>query len=222
MDLLIVDDHALFRQGLVFLLSELKPDIKFLEAGSTNEALIACNEQGVDLVLLDLHMPGESGLSSFHAIQEKCGCPIVVLSSEDDPQIIRSTIESGAAGFIPKSSTPEVLIAALKLILAGGIYLPTSVLSTVLPVSGKARLAHETDPSEVSGALNNLSPRQLDVLHRAIQGKANKVIARELDLSEGTVKAHMSASYRALGVNNRTEAVYAAAKLGLSSELVES
>jgi DNA-binding NarL/FixJ family response regulator len=123
--------------------------------------------------------------------------------------VVRAAIELGAMGFIPKSSSPEVLMQALRLILAGGVYLPPAVLDGRLaePLPAKP----QAGPAKLPG----ITERQMDVLRCVIQGKPNKVIARELDISEGTVKAHLSAVMQALGVHNRTEAVYAAAKLGL-------
>jgi DNA-binding NarL/FixJ family response regulator len=125
--------------------------------------------------------------------------------------LIKATIDAGAAGFIPKTSTQDILIAALKLILAGGVYIPN------LAMHGRSAAApHRNGASDGSpSAIESLSKRQLEVLARAVQGKPNKVIARELYIAEGTVKAHLSAAFQALGVSNRTEAVYAAAKLRL-------
>ena len=214
MNVLIVDDHVLFRQGLIFLLSELDETLQFHQAGSSAQALDLCEASKMDLVLLDLHLPGEEKLANFDVLKTSSGAPIVVLSSEDNPLVIRHAIETGASGFVPKSATPEVLIAALKLILAGGIYLPPNVLNAA---PNQVEIPAQTEEEGVlGGALKNLSARQLEVLVKAVQGKANKVIARELHLSEGTVKAHLSSSYRALGVSNRTEAVYAAAEMGLN------
>ena len=132
-----------------------------------------------------------------------------MLSGEDDPGVVRAAIERGAMGFIPKSSTPEVLVQALRLVLAHGVSLPPAVL-------GSARAAPATSLG-ASGEvlLPGLTLRQMDVLRCVIRGLPNKIIARELDVSEGTVKAHLTLVLRALGVHNRTEAVYAAAKLGL-------
>jgi len=138
--------------------------------------------------------------------------PVVVLSGEDDPQMIRTTIQHGAMGFIPKASTPEVLVQALKLVLARSVYLPPAALDA----SDESTPLRAADPAGRSDAnLLGITQRQLEVLRCVIQGKTNKVIARELDISDGTVKQHLSDVLLRLGVKNRTEAVYAAAKLGL-------
>jgi DNA-binding NarL/FixJ family response regulator len=207
--ILIVDDHALFRQGLRFLLRDLDAELEIAEAGDCTQA-IALAAEPFNLVLLDLHMPGIAGLQALEAVRQAFeSSRIVVLSGEEDPRQVRKAIEGGAAGFIPKSSKPEVLLSALRLVLSDGVYLPKVALERV-----------DEPPADNAGAAGErlretLSERQLDVLRKAVQGKANKVIARELGISEGTVKAHLSAAFRALGVHNRTEAVYAAARSGL-------
>lgn len=207
---LLIDDHALFRQGLKFLLSDLDPDIHFLEADSCEASLALPAEPKPDLVLLDMNLPGMCGVDALDAVRQAYDASIVVvLSSEDSPGSIRRVIEHGAAGFIPKSSTPPVFIAALRLILAGGTYLPAHAL-------GAQAIDSSGTEQPKRPIVQGLSDRQLEVLLMAIQGKANKVIARELNLAEGTIKAHLSASFRALGVQNRTEAVFAAARLGLT------
>ncbi len=211
---LLIDDHAVFTQGLKFLLSDLDESIEFLEATSCEDALAIEQSRDVDLVLLDFHMPGLHGIDALRAIKERFpSAAIVMLSSEDDPQLIRDSIDNGAYGFIPKSSTAQVLIAALRLILAGGIYLPTHALTDVESRADTATKGDSALPAEVEG----LSDRQRQVLMKVVQGKSNKVVAYEMNISEGTVKAHLSAAFRALGVHNRTEAVFVAAKLGLTN-----
>jgi DNA-binding NarL/FixJ family response regulator len=138
---------------------------------------------------------------------------IVALSSEENPAINRAAIEAGAAGFIPKSSTPNVLIAALKLALAGGVYLPPSVLQSLRGQPAAASSAR-LSPSR-SHISQGVSARFSNCRSR---GKVNKIIARELKISEATVKAHLSACFRALGVSNRTEAVFAAANMNLKGD----
>jgi DNA-binding NarL/FixJ family response regulator len=200
--ILTVDDHALFRRGLQLLLQNLDRDIEMMEFGSVEEAL-AQVVPGVDLILLDFNLPGRQGLEGLAALREAYPSPaIVVLSGEDHGQTVRDAIEAGAAGYIPKSSTPEVLIEAIRLVLAHGVYIPPQALRAS-PVP--ARTAAET----------TLTARQLDVLRLALKGVPNKEIARELDLALGTVKAHLSMAYRSLGVRNRTEAVFAAARQGI-------
>src|SRR5262245_51301261 len=211
MNILLIDDHALFREGLKFLLRSLDAAIDVDEAGDCTKAPEHASKRAYDLVLLDRKMPGVEGLEALAALRDAIpAAPMVVLSGEDNPGVVRAAIERGAMGFIPKSSTPEVLIQALRLVLARGVYLPPTVLD-----SARTPALAESGATAGDMVLPGLTPRQMDVLRCVIQGKSNKIIARELDVSEGTVKAHLSSVFRALDARNRTEAVYAAAKLGL-------
>jgi DNA-binding NarL/FixJ family response regulator len=212
MKLLAIDDHVLFLQGLKFLLTDLQGGLEFIEASTLAAALEIEDKASIDFILLDYHLPDSEGENALGALKEAYeNAVIVVLSGEENPDLIKATIDAGAAGFIPKTSTRGILIAALQLILAGGVYIPN------LAMHGNPAAAPQQNGSseERSSAIESLSKRQLEVLARAVQGKPNKVIARELYIAEGTVKAHLSAAFQALGVANRTEAVYAAAKLRL-------
>ncbi|HSW15447.1 MAG TPA: response regulator transcription factor [Solimonas sp.] len=209
--ILLVDDHELFREGIKLLLANLSDEVSFAEASSCDKALALPADERVDVVLLDFHLPGMHGFEALRALRERYEeAVIVVLSAEENPARIVQAIDEGAAGFIPKSSTHAVMMAALRLVLAGGTYLPPHALCGV---PGSASMPAATPAS--GNALSGLTQRQIETLRLAMQGKANKVIAREMDLSEATVKAHLSASFRALGVRNRTEAVFAAARIGL-------
>ena len=211
MNLLLIDDHALFREGLKFLLRGLDEQLVIDEAESCAAATSRSGPLPYDLVLLDLNLPELHGLEALATIRAAFPqTPVVVLSGEDDPRVIRATIEHGAMGFVPKSSTPEILIQALRLILAHGVYLPLSALD-----SDDARPLPPEACASPDALLRNLTSRQIEVLRCVIQGQPNKLIACHLALSESTIKAHLSAVFRALGAHNRTEAVYAAAKLGL-------
>jgi DNA-binding NarL/FixJ family response regulator len=208
MQVLLVDDHVMFREGITLLLSDFNESLHFTEAGTCEQALTLLNEKPADLILLDLQMPGTQGLSALLQIRASHpDIPLAVLSGNEDPTTIRQAIDAGASGFVPKTSTSEVLVAALMLILAGGVYLPPAALEMVID--------SQDPPSNAQPQASPLSARQTDVLLKAIQGKPNKIIAREMDIAEGTVKAHRSVAFRTLGVHNRTEAVYAAARMGL-------
>lgn len=198
----------MFRQGITLLLSDFDESLHFSEAGTCEQALALLNENSADLILLDLKMPGTEGLTALLQIRaEHPDIPLAVLSGSEEPATIRDAIDAGASGFVPKSSNSEVLVAALKLILAGGVYLPPAALEMI---DESHRLS-----SNSQNLSSPLSARQTDVLLKAIQGKPNKIIAREMSIAEGTVKAHLSVAFRTLGVHNRTEAVFAAARLGL-------
>ena len=216
-NILLVDDHALFRHGLRLLLSDLGDGHAFLEADRVEAALaMAATGTPVDLILLDLNLPGSAGIATLDVV--KTAFPqatVVVLSSEENPALIRDTIERGAAGFVPKASTPPVLISALRLVLSGGIYLPLTALRDLDRADGERSQQLRDTRRDVAA---NLSDRQRQVLMLLVLGKPNKVIAREIGISESTVKLHLSAAFRALGVQNRTEAVYVAAQLGLTAD----
>lgn len=209
MNVLLVDDHELFRSGLKFLLADLVENISFFEASSCAAALELAATSRIDIVLLDLHLPGSTGLDALHQLRARIEeAMIVVISAEEDGELIRKAIDAGAAGYIPKASSHAMMMAALRLVIAGGVYLPAHSLAAKLPAQ---------ESSAEKSRISQLTGRQIETLRVAMQGKANKVIARELNISEATVKAHLSSVFRALGVKNRTEAVFAAAKIGLDS-----
>jgi len=207
MNIIIIDDHSLFRKGVESMLSTLDASTTIKDFDSCDEALNqSSDKESINLVLLDYHLPDSKPHSNIKTIRE--GFPnakIVIISGEEDPETIIKALEIGVAGFIPKASDHKLLIAALELILAGGIYLPQQVLLYQSNVA-------ENGTAYANSPIDNLSERQQQVLFQAIDGKVNKVIARELGLSVGTVKAHLSAAYRALGVSNRTEALFVASK----------
>lgn len=217
MKVLVIDDHKLFISGLRFLLSDLHADLTVFDVNRV-EDIETLPEHTFDLVLLDLRLPGTSGLQALDYTRQKLSdSTVVALSSEEDALLIRRCIENGAAGFIPKSSSPEVLIHALRLILAGGVYLPSLVLGDTTPQPDEAAPAARGAGTPVKSLQPLLSARQKDTLMLAVQGKSNKAIARDLGIAEGTVKLHLSAVFRALNVSNRTEAVFAVAELGIVS-----
>jgi len=221
MKVLMIDDHPLFREGVALLLRPLLGTSEIWEAGSCEDAFALLARLGCpDLILVDLALPGMSGLEGIAPLRDKCpDTPLVALSSSDDRETVLKALDAGAMGFIPKSSTTAVLAGALRLVLARGIYLPPVVLptshpalqSTPLSPVGKAHAeAAGMHPSKLG-----LTERQSDVLYQILQGKPAKTIARDLGLASSTVKAHTSAVLRALNVTTRTQAVIAASRLGL-------
>jgi DNA-binding NarL/FixJ family response regulator len=210
MKVLLIDDHALFRDALSLLITQKLPDLTLLQAGSMAEALqVLQANPDVPLALLDLGLPDSQGLDSLARVHDAAPLvTVVVLSADERRETIIAAIEAGAAGFIPKTAQGSVLDNALRVVLDGGVYVPREALDT----PGAAR---PVGLLPESGATLDLSPRQLDVLRLLIEGKSNKLICRELDLSESTVKTHLGAIFRRLDVNSRTQAVLAAARLGL-------
>ena len=215
MKVLVVDDHPLIREALRQVLRALNKDIDLLEAGSGPEALAAANRNdGIDLILLDLTLPGRDGYEVLRELRERYPAyPVVVLSASDQSEVVMRALDAGAMGFIPKTSSNEVLLGALRLVLSGGVYLPAEVLRhSPAPalVSNSAAAAAGVGYRDLG-----LTERQAQVLALVVQGKPNKIICRELNLAEGTVKIHVTAILKALGVTNRTQAVIAVGRLGL-------
>lgn len=202
--ILIADDHELFLDGLRLVLSDLDDEISVETACNHKDLLTkADGSHEYDIILTDLAMPGLPWHESLRQLKEhNPDTPIVVLSAVTESDNVLQAIDIGASGFIPKTSSNKIIISALHLILSGGLYLPSELLNAQ---SKNLEIA-------VKGPL---TPRQLDVLRLMGQGKPNKIIARELDLSEGTVKLHVTAILKALNVINRTGAVIAGRNLGL-------
>ena len=215
---LVVDDHALIRQGLRPILAQLATEgeaVEVMEASGFAEALdrIAASPD-FDLVILDLRMPDVSGFAALADIEERHpDLPVVIMTGEDDPALVREAFDHGALGFIPKSSPPPVILAALRLVLSGGTYVPPHIMATASAPRAAAP-APLPDPAIAVGRLG-ITPRQSDVLALLLAGKSNKLISRELGLAEGTVKNHVAAVLKALNVDTRVQAVIAAARLGL-------
>jgi len=214
MKILVVDDHPLILEALKQVLRDLDPEIEVLEARDASQALEqAARHPELSLVLLDLTLPEKHGFELLPELRRHTpGLPIVVLSATEDRDTVLRAINDGAMGFIPKTSKTEVLIAALRLVFSGGVYLPPSAFSTHGAMPAEARPAV---PATRSPRDAGLTERQAQVLALLVQGKSNKLICRALDLAEGTVKIHVTAILRALNVANRTEAVVAVSRLGL-------
>ncbi len=203
MRILLVDDHALFRSGMLHLLSEMDAAVEMVEAGSWDEAKAALQGQTYDLIITDLVMPGMKGDEAVSALRENAAeTPIVVVSMIERNAEVRSAIAAGANGFIPKATSPDILLEALRIVMRGGTYLPPSLLNV------DQDLPSENDRQ--NGVVRQLSRRQGQVLNELAQGKSNKEIAYSLGLSEATVKVHIAAIMRALKAQNRTQAVLAA------------
>jgi DNA-binding NarL/FixJ family response regulator len=209
MRILIADDHALFRAGLTHLLAGLSEEVVFIEANSLEQALSQISPIATpDLMLVDLVMSGMGdGPTGIRKIRQLApDMPLVVLSFRNRPDDVRQAIEAGALGYIPKAASPEVMLKALELVLAGGMYLPPDVFGmsdadSVVPRRG--RIAPHP----------RLTGRQRQILGLLSRGSTNKEMARALGLSSGTVKTHVSRIFQRLGVQNRAQAVAAALSL---------
>ena len=212
MNLLLVDDHALFREGLRELLADISPGVSIREAACVEDAIDECKLTNFRMVLLDLGLSTSDGLGTLDAFRVAVPeVPVIVLSGDEDPRHMKSAIDLGAVGFIPKAHTSKLMIAALRFVLAGGIYLPPNLLHEDIELEKPSAAA----AGAVAAAYARLSPRQQEVATLLLQGNSNKVIARRLALSEGTVKAHVSAIFQIIGAKSRVEAVIIAAKSGI-------
>lgn len=212
MKILLADDHDLFRAGLSMVLGELEVDTHLLQADSLTAAIqCARSEPDLDLALLDLNMPAMSGTEGLRQFRDQFpDVPVVIISGSDEISDVQKMLNAGAAGFIHKSTAPPVMLSALRLVLAGGVYVPLNAMRQ------ESAMAAPPVASPGRTWASGLTSRQLEVLRLLALGKPNKLIARELDLSQGTVKIHLSAIFRVLDVNNRTEAVLAAQQLNLN------
>ena len=208
MKILIVDDHPVFREGIVALFKHTVVDGVVLQAASIPEALQVVSESpDLDVLLLDLMMPGTDGLpaiADFTAVRPDL--PVVILSSSEDPKNVHRALALGALGYIPKSASPEALVSAIRLVLAGDLYIPSLILND--PNSGVV-------VESQSNARHGLTERQIEVLQLLAIGLPNKTIAAQLHLSEKTVKVHVTSILRSLNVANRTQAASVGRQAGL-------
>lgn len=208
---LIVDDHSILRAGISVLLKQENPDTVIFEASDGTQALaLADAHPDLDAVLLDLQMPGGDGQSVLEEFGRRFpGLPVVILTSTEDPEEVRRALSGGALGYVPKSASSATLIGALKLVLQGDVYVPPLMLNE-RPSAPPAVPSAETLP--------RLTQRQSEVLRLVQRGISNKLIARELGLSEKTVKVHITSILKALNVTNRTAAIGAVQELLRSRE----
>jgi DNA-binding NarL/FixJ family response regulator len=204
--LVIADDHPLFRGALREAVSGLFERVDIAEAGSFDEVAKLLDRGGdVDLILLDLAMPGVRGFSGLLYLRAQYpSVPVVVVSANDDPGVIRRCMDFGASGFIPKTLGIEAMREAITRVLAGGVWTPPDV---------DLDSGSDAQTSALMARLATLTPQQVRVLMMLSEGLLNKQIAYELSVSEATVKAHVSAILQKLGVESRTQAVIAAAKI---------
>lgn len=230
MKILVVDDHALIRTALRGVLGELDRDVTILEAGDCRKAFdLIERQQDLDFVLLDLSLPGMHGLAALEELRTRHpALPVVVLSSSNDRASVIRALDQGAMGYIPKLSSNEVLISALRLVLSGGIYIPPEILARWEPPpavgqeAATSLAAHGGPHPRALIADLGLSEREAQVLRLLLEGKPNKLICRELDLAESTVKNHITQILKTLNVTSRTQAVIVAARMGLVLERVAS
>lgn len=213
MHVLIADDHRLIVEGVKDKLRELDPAVVVEVAASADELSAWMDPEGdvLDLAIIDIGMPGTHGFDHIEQMRrQRPDVPLIVLSGAESPELIRNLLDLGVLGFIPKAYSSEVMLSAIRLVLAGGVYVPPLLLGKH-DVPGPSAAA--AGGQGQGGLRDLLTERQVDVVRLLSQGKPNKLIARQLGISEGTVKIHLAAIFRALNVRNRVEAVVASRNL---------
>ncbi|WP_244622830.1 response regulator [Microvirga brassicacearum] len=207
--IVIADDHPLFRGALRQAVGSIMPKARVIEANGMEDLnTVLGHERDVDLILLDLTMPGVQGFSGLMTLRaQHPELPVVIVSATEEATVIRRAMEFGAAGFIPKSIDIDSIGGAIEAVLAGDTWTPPDV---------DLDAAEDKETADLVRRLGTLTPQQVRVLTMLSEGLLNKQIAYELSVSEATVKAHVSAILDKLGVDSRTQAVIAAAKIGVT------
>ena len=216
--ILIADDHPLFREAIHNVISDGFPGSEVMETADLDSALALTREHDdLDLILLDLNMPGMHGLNGLINLRNEAPTiPVVIVSAEQDKQVVLQAITYGAVGFITKSSPRSQMTDAIEQILNGNVYLPPDIIRTQKSPMG-CRL-NET-PAFAPELLQALTRKQLLVLERMTKGESNKQIAYTLEIAETTVKAHVSAILRKLNVHNRVQAILSAGDIDFGAYL---
>ncbi|XKE44790.1 response regulator transcription factor [Halomonas organivorans] len=219
--LMVADDHPLFREAIGAAIRTGLPDCRLLETDSLAGALARADEADLDLVLLDLGLPDAEGLAGLERLREaRPELPVVVISAEQQRATILDAIALGAVGYIPKSTPRRALIAALTQVLEGHVYLPPDIMRSPGPAGPRSAGPRSAPAAAETGSpLEALTDKQLQVLAHMVRGDANKVIARDLDIAETTVKTHVSAILRKLGVASRVQAILMADQADLAAQL---
>lgn len=220
--ILIADDHPLFREAITSVIEGSLDEVEILETASLEQALALTRENDdLDLILLDINMPGMHGLNGLIELRNEAPTiPVVMVSAEQDKQIVLQAITYGAVGFITKSSPRRQMTEAIAQILAGNVYLPSDIIRTTASAATGARRRSQAEERQLSPELfSALTRRQLLVLERMAKGESNKQIAYNLSIAETTVKAHVSSILRKLGVHNRVQAILAASDIDFSDYL---
>ncbi len=213
MKILIADDHELFLKGLEFALRDMFDEVEFTLAKNYEEVFKTIEkDKGINLILTDLAMPGATWLEAVEKIHKMApNTPIIILSAVFEPKIVNKTIELGVSGYIHKTSSNNTIKEAIDIVLSGGVYIPSELLTS--EISNIFSL--DINPTSEVPKSKILTNKQMDIINLIAKGLANKQIAYELGLTEGTVKLYITDIFRRLSVYNRTAAVVEASKLGL-------
>lgn len=196
---MIADDHPLFREALTYIVTSVLPNCQIHEATDYSETKQLLAQQSFKLVFLDLNMPDSSGLTDLALIKKMYPqIPIIIVSANEEPEVVRTCLNFNASGYIIKSSNPEEIKSAIKIVLRGDTYVPDSI-----ELNGSKSELNDNTTNRIS----KLTPSQLKILLEIGKGKLNKQIAYDLGISEATVKAHITSVFKKLGINNRTQAL---------------
>ncbi len=216
--ILIADDHPLFREAIHNVIQDGFPGSEILETADLDSALaMTLANDDLDLVLLDLNMPGMHGLNGLINLRNEAPTiPVVIVSAEQDKQVVLQAITYGACGFITKSSPRAQMTDAIEQILNGNVYLPSDIIRSQKTTTRRSQHHEQSIPPEL---LQALTRKQLLVLERMTKGESNKQIAYNLDIAETTVKAHVSAILRKLNVHNRVQAILSAGDIDFTAYL---
>ncbi len=216
MKVLIADDHAMIREGISDTLKQMCPEISIYEADNASSTLnLLTQEQNFSFALIDLFMPGANEFSLLRKLcKDNPELPVIVFSASEDPQNITKSLNLGAVGYIPKNSSKAIMLNAIQLVLAGGIYVPNAIRKK--PQKNKSTPNNEINIEEFKSLISTLTSRQLEILKLVAIGNSNKYIAYELNISENTVKTHVSAILKHLHLHNRTQVGILSAKTGIN------
>lgn len=214
MNVLLIDDHFCAREGVASLLQQFFPELQVFEAESFERGLAIARETGLNLVLLDIQLPGKDGLAGLQELRGEFPCLCVVMfSGLDDRELVFEALRLGAMGFITKTLSRQAFVEALRDVLSGRVYLPASVVRSK-PVQEKANDTAGMRPVTNPAGLG-LTPREFEVLGWLVQGKCNKEIARKLGIEEQTVKNHLRPVFQKFGVVRRAELLVKVFELGV-------
>lgn len=211
MKVLVVDDHALIREALHSVLKQLNREAVIFEASNSQKAMRIVEEHpDISFILLDINLPDRDGFSVLRELRERYATiAIVILSSSDDQDTVKRAFKLGALGFIPKTTEREVILNAIKLVFSGGVYIPSQMLEE----TRSPRLVDDPAGRDSFKGIG-LTDRQIEILALLMKGRSNKVIARTLNMAVPTVKNHITAVLKTLGVASRTEAIIKVGKMG--------
>lgn len=221
LQVLLADDHALFRDGMRYVLQQLSEHVYIICAGDFTETMRLAEENpGIDLALVDLNMPGSDGVASIRIFHHRFpSIPLVVVSGSEQRTEMECVMEYGAMGFISKMSSGKMMVSALRIVLDGGIYFPPQLLAQAVAEPVPSGINDKT--AQLTNT-HGLTKRQMETLQYLAAGLSNKEIAQKMNLAEGTIKVHVAAAYQVLQVSSRLDAVRKARLMGLLMPARES